>query len=65
MITWTLFKDESREVFRTQLSYDEDTWMRARGWTLWKAMMYIVKNRTSMNFEAHHAWNIIDEVLND
>jgi aminoglycoside phosphotransferase (APT) family kinase protein len=29
-ITWTLFKGESRDIFRTMLSLDADTWARGR-----------------------------------
>jgi aminoglycoside phosphotransferase (APT) family kinase protein len=38
-ITWTLFYGKSREVFQKILSLDKDTWARARGWTLWKALV--------------------------
>lgn len=34
-IAWTLFKGESRQIFISMLSHiDQDTWNRARGWTL-------------------------------
>ncbi|HSX38316.1 MAG TPA: aminoglycoside phosphotransferase family protein [Chlamydiales bacterium] len=64
-ITWTLFKDESRKIFRSLLPLDADTWMRGRAWTLWKALIYIVDDLTNMNFEAARSWQIIDEILTD
>lgn len=39
VIAWTFFTGESREVFKATMSLDEDTWARARGWTLWKALI--------------------------
>ncbi|MBA3857392.1 MAG: aminoglycoside phosphotransferase [Cyanobacteria bacterium PR.3.49] len=42
-IAWTLFEGESRRVFRESLSLDEETWARARGWTLWKALITACK----------------------
>lgn len=50
-IAWTLFKEKSRDVFRSLLPLDSDTWTRGRAWTLWKAL--ITAND-----------RIIDEVLN-
>ena len=38
-IAWTLFGGESREVFRAMLPLDAGVWARARGWTLWKALI--------------------------
>lgn len=63
MIAWSLFQDHSREVFQSILLLDADTWARSRGWTLWKALTYIVTNRTQMNFEAKQSWQIIEEVI--
>jgi aminoglycoside phosphotransferase (APT) family kinase protein len=64
-ITWTLFKGESRKIFRSLLPLDADTWTRGRAWTLWKALIYIVDDLTNMNFEAAQSWQIIDEILTD
>ena len=38
-IAWTLFKDESRKIFRTTLALDANTWNRGRAWALWKALI--------------------------
>lgn len=37
-IAWTLFKGESRDVFRAALALDNATWARGRGWVLWKTL---------------------------
>lgn len=39
VIAWTLFKNESREQFKKNMNFDQDTWLRARGWALWKALI--------------------------
>ena len=38
-IAWTLFTGSSREVFRSELAVDEATWVRGRGWGIWKALL--------------------------
>jgi aminoglycoside phosphotransferase (APT) family kinase protein len=38
VIAWT-FMDQERERFRRALGLDGDTWTRARGWALWKALV--------------------------
>ena len=62
-IAWTLFKDESRQIFRTQLPLDSDTWARGRGWTLWKALITAADLTGSNAVEGKQCWRIIDEVL--
>ncbi len=38
-IAWTYFNKDSRQIFKNALQLDEDTWDRARGWALWKALI--------------------------
>lgn len=40
-IAWTFFSGQSRETFRSYLHVDDATWLRARGWALWKALITI------------------------
>lgn len=42
-ITWTLFHDASRRMFRERLGLDDGTWSRGRGWALWKALNTLTK----------------------
>ncbi|HLF66504.1 MAG TPA: aminoglycoside phosphotransferase family protein [Gammaproteobacteria bacterium] len=64
-ITWMLFNGESREIFRSMLPLDADTWARARGWTLWKFLI-VAAGLTSWDaFNIAQAQRIIDEVIND
>ena len=43
-IAWTFLSGESRNAFRTRIALDDETWARARGWALWKAL--ITKTRS-------------------
>jgi aminoglycoside phosphotransferase (APT) family kinase protein len=38
-IAWTMLGRESREVFRSGICLDDATWLRGRGWVLWKALI--------------------------
>jgi aminoglycoside phosphotransferase (APT) family kinase protein len=45
-IAWTFFiEKDSRNVFRTTLKLDDRTWARARGWTLWKALITLAAEK--------------------
>lgn len=39
VLAWTELSGASREAFCTELPFDNDTWRRARGWALWKALI--------------------------
>ena len=45
VIAWTFLKDKSREVFIESMGYDSDTWIRARGWALWKATFELCQTK--------------------
>ena len=42
VIAWTFFDGAERDLFRSQIALDDDTWDRARGWALWKALRVLV-----------------------
>ena len=42
VMAWTEFSDDSRAAFRAELPFDHDTWRRARGWALWKALITLM-----------------------
>jgi|ERR1700733_9683035 len=63
-IAWTFFNGESREVFRTTMNLDEDTWTRGRAWALWKALIVAAELCQANNIESKNCWHIINEVIN-
>ena len=44
VINWTLFDAGARSRFRAAYDIDHQTWQRARGWCIWKAMLIIADN---------------------
>jgi aminoglycoside phosphotransferase (APT) family kinase protein len=64
-IAWTLFDDESRDVFRDAIALDDATWARARGWTLWKALILFSGMSSTNAAEADHSRLTIDRILAD
>jgi len=64
-IAWTLFSGVSRQIFFAGVALDNETWDRARGWALWKALITLLKHRESDSIEAAEARQTIDEVLAD
>lgn len=64
-IAWTLFSGASRETFRESLSLDGDTWIRGRGWALWKALITLVEHLGTNSLQAEKARRVIGEALKD
>lgn len=42
-IAWTGFDGAAREAFRAAVALDPQTWARARGWALWKALIVLAQ----------------------
>lgn len=64
-IAWTFFKNNSRQVFKNAFNFDTETWDRARGWALWKAMFTLNEIEDKASLEATKQLQIINEVIND
>ncbi len=73
-IAWTLFRDDSRETFISELRLDDATWARGRGWALWKALITLTADLDSPGYGAEAAhrfgwrWppsDVVEEVLRD
>ncbi|MGQ3889957.1 aminoglycoside phosphotransferase family protein [Legionella sp. CNM-1927-20] len=44
VIAWNFFDPESREIFRTSVNLDKNTWIRAMGWALWKTVCWPIED---------------------
>jgi aminoglycoside phosphotransferase (APT) family kinase protein len=64
-MAWTFFDDTSRRVFKNVLNIDKDTWNRARGWALWKALITYDANKGSNKVIAEEAYNTILTIIDD
>lgn len=65
VIAWTMFSGESREAFRSAVAQDSDTWARARGWALWKALITLADHIDTNESRAAVNRRVIAEVLAD
>lgn len=65
VIAWTLFKNDSRALFKSLLNLDDNTWTRARGWALWKACLELKKCNNMESTEAIKQRQIIDDLLRE
>lgn len=65
VIAWTYLKSTSREIFKQTLGLDEDTWLRAKGWALWKATYELYHIKDLKNPNALKQKDIIHDLLYD
>jgi aminoglycoside phosphotransferase (APT) family kinase protein len=64
-IAWTTFSGESRDAFREAIPLDSETWVRGRGWSLWKALIVAAELVQSTAVASDRCWRTIREVLAD
>ena len=64
-MAWTFFDDKSRKIFKSALAMDEETWNRARGWALWKALITYNGSRNTNKTIAEESYNIIRVIEED
>jgi aminoglycoside phosphotransferase (APT) family kinase protein len=62
-IAWTFLSGESRKTFQAGLPVDDATWVRGRGWVLWKSMIVLVEALKDDPEDARHTKRVIEEVL--
>lgn len=62
-IAWTLFSGSSRAAFRKALRVDEATWIRGRGWALWKALLTLVQHQGTDHPDGRMARRTVRELL--
>ena len=63
VVAWTFFHGQSRDMFRNRVQQDADTWARARGWVLWKALISLGGDADEAAWELNVP--IIEEVIAD
>jgi aminoglycoside phosphotransferase (APT) family kinase protein len=64
VIAWTYLSGKAREIFISKMDMDNDTWLRARAWALWKATFELCQIADKNSPEADLQKRIIDEVMN-
>ena len=63
MIAWTFLKNNARHIFIRNMALDEDTWLRAKAWALWKATFELCQIANKNSDEALIQKRIIEEVI--
>jgi aminoglycoside phosphotransferase (APT) family kinase protein len=64
-IAWTFFDAGGRAAFKARLAPDPGLWARAKGWTLWKALI-VVAGLPGTNFRQMALWRrALDAVMAD
>jgi len=65
VIAWTFLQGESRQIFKNHMNLDVDTWARARGWALWKAMITLAPMSNKTSLQAIEQLRIIHDILDE
>lgn len=63
VIAWTFLKDSARDIFIREMALDEDTWLRAKAWALWKATFELCQIADKNSAEACIQKRIIEDVI--
>jgi aminoglycoside phosphotransferase (APT) family kinase protein len=63
VIAWTFLKGEARDIFIREIALDEDTWLRAKAWALWKATFELCQIEDKNSIEGLVQQKIIKKVL--
>lgn len=64
-IAWTFLSGDSSRVFKERLPVDSATWVRGRGWAIWKAMKVLVGVLESDPEDAAFTADVIQKILAD
>jgi aminoglycoside phosphotransferase (APT) family kinase protein len=66
-VAWTLLTDDARQAFREELVVDQASWMRGRGWALWKAIATCSSTYQDPHDSAGfaEAMQVVDAILRD
>ena len=65
VVAWTLLPSQARAKFRTTLGLDNDTWTRAKGWALWKAIILMTGLVDGAPADKAASERVLHEVLSD
>jgi aminoglycoside phosphotransferase (APT) family kinase protein len=63
VIAWTYFSGRARELFIKHMDLGADTWLRGRGWALWKATYTLSQMKHHNSQEASLQRGIVSQLL--
>jgi len=64
-IAWTFLSGDSSRIFRERLPLDSATWVRGRGWAIWKATKVLVAALDNDPQDAAFTKGVIQKILAD
>jgi aminoglycoside phosphotransferase (APT) family kinase protein len=65
VIAWTYLAGKAREIFIREMALDDNTWLRARAWALWKATFELSQITDKTSAEALAQRMIIEALLSE
>jgi len=65
VFAWTFLDGESREAFRARLPVDHDTWVRGRGWAIWKALITLAWNAAAPSAYVEECTRVLADVISE
>ena len=63
-IAWTYFVGKARDTFIREMNAEDDVWLRARAWALWKASFTLCQMADKDSHAARQQKSIIDMLIN-
>ena len=63
VLAWTFLAGESRAAFRATLPVDDATWVRGRGWAIWKALITLAWNRDPSSAFTRQCERVVADVV--
>ncbi len=65
VMAWTYLTGKAREIFIREMALDDNTWLRARAWALWKATFELCQITDKTSAEALAQRMIIEALLSE
>lgn len=65
VIAWTFLQGKARDIFINTIDLDDDTWLRAKAWALWKATFELCQIKSLNSPEVFVQKRIIEDVLKE
>jgi aminoglycoside phosphotransferase (APT) family kinase protein len=63
VLAWTFLEGKSRQAFREHLPVDHATWVRGRGWAIWKALITLAWNPHSNPAFTNECRQVLADVI--
>jgi aminoglycoside phosphotransferase (APT) family kinase protein len=65
VLAWTFLDGASRRAFRDRLPLDDDTWVRGRGWALWKAVITLAWNPDNIPAFTKECRRVLETIISE